>query len=280
MQKGLRDELNWKGNVSFVLVEPKEPGNIGASARALKNMGFLNLLLVNPLRQKTFNEKAIREILDNSEARWFAAGAGDILAKAGLYRTLHEAISDKALVVGTTTRIGKRRGVILLLKDGIRRILEVASGSKVALLFGREESGLLNEEVRECGFLMTIPTSKKAPSLNLAQAVLLVSYELHVAGESFFSGKDSLEIPPLRLVSHNDMENLLKRIREALKVLGYIPRGDRDLEKKIMDNMGFLIKRAGLTEWELNMLHGIATRIIEQTAKPDRPVSGERVTTG
>ncbi len=256
--------MSWKDRITFVLVEPKEPGNIGASARALKNMGFLNLALVNPLKQETFNERRLREILENSEARWFATGALDVLKKAGLYRTLHEAISDKALVVGTTRRTGKRRGVILPLKEGIKRILEVSSGNRVAILFGREDRGLYNEEVRECGFLMTIPASKKAPSLNLAQSVLLVSYELHMAEEALFSDRDSIDVPPLRLVSHTDIENLLKRIREALKVLGYIPRGDRDLERKIMDNMGFLLKRAGLTEWELNMLHGIATRIMEK----------------
>lgn len=252
----------WKDNISFVLVEPEEPGNIGASARAIKNMGFLNLELVNPFRKEKFNKKKIKYALENSEAKWLATGAVDVLRNAKIHRTLHDAISGCGLVVGTTRRTGKKRGVIFSVKDGIKKILEVASSNRVAILFGREDRGLLNEEVRECGFLITIPTSKRAPSLNLAQAVLLIAYELHMAGGEIFSKKDSIDIPSFKLVDHSDIEILLKRIKEALNILGYLPKGDRDLEKKIMDNMCFLLKRAGLTDWELNMLHGICTTIM------------------
>ncbi len=273
---------SWKDNIHFILVEPKEPGNIGASARAIKNMGFNNLHLVNPqllgvhtgkqsfplcdpqmlprhqVGMDIFDRERIRGFLEDSEARWLAAGAIDVLKRAGISKTLREAISDKALVVGTTTRTGKRRGVILPVEEGVKRIKEVASGNRVAILFGREDKGLLNEEVRACGFLMTIKTSKIAPSLNLSQAVLLVAYELSRTDED-----DKIELPSLRLVSYEDIDILLKRIEEALLKLGYIPRGDRDLQRKIMQNMSFLLKRSGLTDWELNMLHGICTRIIE-----------------
>ncbi|MCX7793522.1 MAG: RNA methyltransferase [Thermodesulfovibrionales bacterium] len=252
----------WKDNISFILVEPREPGNIGASARAIKNMGFLNLELVNPFREKIFNEKEIKKRLEDSEARWFATDAIDILRKVRIHRTLHDAISDKSLVVGTTRRIGKRRGVILSVKEGIKRILEVASSNRVAILFGREDKGLFNEEVKECGFLMTIPTSKRSPSLNLAQAVLIIAYELHCQVTEFSNEKEIIEMPLIKFVNHEDIDDLLKRIREALKTLGYIPRGDRDLEEKVMNNLGFLLRRAGLTDWELNMLHGICTAVI------------------
>lgn len=255
----------WKDNISFILVEPREPGNIGASARAIKNMGFLNLELLNPFREERFDEKRIKQALENSEARWLATGAIDVLRKAKIHRTLHDAISDKSLVVGTTRRTGKRRGVILPVKEGIKRILKVATTNKVAILFGREDKGLFNEEVRECGFLVTIPASKKAPSLNLAQAVLIIAYELHCQGMEIFGDRDVIETTPFKLVSHDEIEGLLKRLRIALKTLGYIPRGDRDLEKKIMDNMGFLLGRAGLTDWELNMLHGICTAMMKDT---------------
>lgn len=256
----------WKDNISFILVEPKEPGNIGASARAIKNMGFLNLELVNPLNKKLpvgeIDESKIKNILESSEAKWFATGAIDVLRKAKVYRTLHEAISDKTLVAGTTRRTGKRRGVILPVKEGIKRILQVASSNSVAILFGREDKGLFNEEVKECGFLMTIPASKKAPSLNLAQAVLVIAYELYCQGMEIFGDGEVIETVSPKFVNHDDIDGLLKRLRSALKALEYIPRGDRDLEKKIMDNMGFLLRRAGLTDWELNMLHGICTAIM------------------
>lgn len=229
----------------------------------------MSLELVNPLRKAAekvgvegLEERRIKNILENSEARWFATDAIDVVRKAKIYRTLHEAISDKALVVGTTRRTGKRRGVILPVKEGVKRIITAASNNRVAILFGREDKGLFNEEIKECGFLMTIPTSKKAPSLNLAQAVLLIAYELHCLGMELFGDREIIETVPLRLVSDNDIDGLLERIRRALKTLGYIPRGDRDLEKKIMDNMGFLLRRAGLTDWELNMLHGICTAIM------------------
>ncbi len=253
----------WKDNIHFVLVEPKEPGNIGASARAIKNMGFSNLSLVRPFRE--FDEKKVRHSLENSEARWLARGAIDILKNAKIYTNLHDAVSDKALVVGTTRRTGKRRGVILPVEDGIKRIMDLANHNKVAILFGREDKGLFNEEIKECGFLMTIRASRKAPSLNLAQSVLIIAYELDKTGRERYGAGDSIEPPQLKLVSHTDIEGLLKRLKTALKALGYIPKGDRDLERKIMDNMGFLLKRAGLTEWELNMLHGICTKIIDRS---------------
>lgn len=255
----------WKDNIYFVLVEPREPGNIGAAARAIKNAGFSNLGLVNPFRGVPFDENNIRGILENSEARWFARGAIDILKNVEIHSKLHDSISDKALVVGTTRRTGKRRGVILSVEEGIKRILDVASHNKIAILFGREDKGLFNEEIKECGFLMTIGASKRAPSLNLAQAVLIIAHELNKMGSERHGSGDSVEIPDLKLVSHSDIEGLLRRLKTALKTLGYIPRGDRDLENKIMDNMGFLLKRAGLTEWELNMLHGICTKIIDRS---------------
>ncbi|MBI5632773.1 MAG: RNA methyltransferase [Nitrospirae bacterium] len=303
---------NWKENVSFVLVEPKESGNIGASARAIKNMGFMNLSLVNPPSQLT------------DEARWFACNALDVLESAQTYPDFRSAVADKAIVVGTSRRTGKRRGMILPLEQGAKKIIERAKAGKVAILFGREAKGLLNEEVDECGLLLTIPTSKEHRSLNLSQAVMIVAYELLKAGyesqgsvnsvnKEFISktpspspsgGEGNNTAPPLRggdegeggvcdltndrlsnkrrtrnsrqkpsprmfesgeygtqLVSYEEISTLYSRMTEILKLLEYIPRGDRDLEAKIMQNLKHFIARSGLTEWELNMLHGILTQI-------------------
>ncbi|MBI5074896.1 MAG: RNA methyltransferase [Nitrospirae bacterium] len=269
--------VNWKDNVSFVLVEPKESGNIGASARAIKNMGFMNLCMVNPPSQLT------------DEARWFACNALDVLETARSYPDFRSAIADKAIVVGTSRRTGKRRGMILPLEQGAKKIIERAKAGKVAILFGREAKGLLNEEVDECGLLLTIPTSKEHRSLNLAQAVLIVAYELLKAGyESQESGvgdqglaeksrtRNSRKKPSPRmmesgefgtqLVSYEEIHTLYDRMAEILKLLEYIPRGDRDIEAKIMQNLKHFIARAGLTDWELNMLHGILSQI-EKKAK-------------
>ena len=155
---------NWTDNIYFVLVNPREPGNIGAAARAIKNMGFKNLQLVNP--PENFIE---------GHDFWLACHATDLLKEAEVYQSLKDALSDKALVAGTSRRTGKKRGLILPLEEAAKEIRKAASNNRVAILFGREDRGLTNEEVEECGFLINIPTSEDAPSLNLAQAVLLVA---------------------------------------------------------------------------------------------------------
>jgi len=258
----------WQDNLSFVLVEPREPGNIGAAARAIKNMGFRNLCLVNPPSHLT------------DEARWLACNALDVLDTARSYPDVKSAIRDSVTVVGTSRRTGKRRGVILPVAQGAKSIIERAQAGTVAILFGREDRGLLNEEVDECGMLLTIPTSREHRSLNLAQAVLIIAYELLKAGYALKVKNVSEKIRPrfvarnlesgeegTPMVSHETIGGLYDRMAETLKLLEYIPRGDRDLESKIMRNLKHFIARAGLTAWELNMLHGILSQIERKARK-------------
>ncbi len=249
---------DWKKNIYFILVEPQESGNIGASARALKNMGFDNLCLVRPPAQLS------------DEAAWFACNALDVLRSAAVFDSLNEALSDKSLVAGTTRRTGKRRGLFFPIEEGSRRIFETASqGNKVAVLFGRESRGLFNEEVEECGFLLTIPSSKEQPSLNISQAVLLTAYELSKTG---FRPDPEVK-PGVRFVDHESLTTLFGRITGALKLLEYIPRGNRDLEKKIMLNLKYFIGRAGITEWEARMLHGLCSQIERKTGEKNNAFS-------
>jgi TrmH family RNA methyltransferase len=231
---------SWKDNVFFILVEPQEPGNIGAAARALQNMGFRNLELVNPVYFRT------------KEAKRMSCQGYDLLKQAPVYAQFADAIDDKHLIVGTTRRMGQRRGLIVPLKDSVRRIITTAQRNKVAIVFGRERNGLTNQEVNECGILVTIPSEPETPSLNLAQSVLLAAYEL-----SQKSYKTALP----ELVKHEKVIALYEKIASTIKLLEFVPRGDRDLEKKIMKNLKHLIGRAGLTEWELGMLHGICTQV-------------------
>jgi len=239
---------NWKDNIYFVLVGPREPGNIGAAARAIKNMGFKNLCLVNPPSIMT------------DESRWFARNAVDILESAHVFHDVKSAIIDKSVVVGTSRRTGKSRGLFLPAEQGAQRLFEIACINKVAILFGREDRGLFNEEVDECGFLMTIPASKNQPSLNLAQAVLIVAYELSSSGYSA-DGVKKTDAPPQKLVSLREISAMYERIEKTLKILKYIPRGNKDVGKKIMQNLKHFVGRAGLTDWELRMLLGICSRI-------------------
>ncbi len=231
---------DWKTNVSFILVEAREPGNIGAAARAMKNMGFRGLELVNP-----------RDVLTD-QSRSMACGAVDLLEKARVWASLGEAIGDKALTIGTTRRTGRRRGLIVPLKEGVKRAAAAAVKNKVAILFGREDKGLKNAEVGECDFLMTIPADPSFPSLNLAQSVLLTAYEL---GQAVYETKTP------KLVGRAEIDRLWDHLQSALKLLEYSPRGDRDIEGKVTGNLRHLIGRAGLTEWELRTLHGISRQI-------------------
>ncbi|MGC9976174.1 MAG: RNA methyltransferase [Thermodesulfovibrionales bacterium] len=254
---------DWMQNIYFVLVEPKEPGNIGASARAIKNMGFKNLCLVKPPAEMS------------AEGRWFARNAHDVLDSAEVHDSVDEAIVDKSIIVGTTRRVGKSRGVILPVEEAATRLCAIASSNKVAILFGREAKGLSNDEVKECGFMITIPSSRIQPSLNLAQAVLIVAYELAKCGQGLKDGrgissvKNKYDNSTLKeyLAEHGVVDHLYVRISSALEFLEYIPRGDKNLREKIITNLKHFIGRAGLTEWEINMLQGICTQIEKKVVR-------------
>lgn len=245
----------WRDNVHFTLVEPREPGNIGACARAIKNMDFRRLCLINPPSIMT------------DEAQWFARNSLDVLESADTRDSVHDAIKDKHYVVGTSRRRGKRRGAFLPVEEGTRRIFEIARKNKVAVLFGREDRGLFNEEIEECAFLMTIPANKKQPSLNLAQAVMIIAYEISKAGIK--GGKDAekkgderiLTAAPPKMARQEELVLLYERLENALRLLEYIPPDNKIVRRKIMQNLKHCLGRAGLTDWEFNMFHGICKQI-------------------
>ncbi|UCD34923.1 MAG: RNA methyltransferase [Nitrospiraceae bacterium] len=252
---------DWKENIFFTLVEPREPGNIGASARAIKNMGFHRLCLVNPPSFMT------------DEARWLARNARDVLESSACYRNVTEAVADTHFVVGTSRRRGRRRGVFLPVEEGVCRIRELAQTRRVALLFGREDRGLYNEEIDECAFLMTIPASGKQPSLNLAQAVIIIAYELSKAGlkapraTRSSTGDPMLSASPPKMARQEDLGTLYERLEQALCLIDYIPYNNDVLKKIIMQNLKHCLGRAGLTEWEYNMFHGICKAIERKAGK-------------
>jgi TrmH family RNA methyltransferase len=239
---------SWKDNISFILVEPQEPGNIGASARAMKNMGFSRLELVHP------------GYFFSSEAKQMACQGITILENAKVHKNFTDAIEDKPLVIGTTRRLGRRRGLILPLKDSVRRIITASGKNKVAILFGRERIGLTNQEIEKCGLLITIPSDPSTPSLNLAQSVMLVAYEL---------SRKTYKTAYPELIKHKELDPLYSKIEATLKLLEFIPRGDADLEKKIMKNLRHLIGRSGLTEWELKMLYGLCAQVEKRMNRGD-----------
>jgi tRNA (cytidine32/uridine32-2'-O)-methyltransferase len=151
--------------VSVVLVEPSHPGNIGGAARALKTMGLSRLVVVNPKR------------FPDPQAEWRAAGAQDVLEATRICSNVDEAIADCQWVVGTSTR-NRRIPWPVLSAEQVAGEVQAEGEHDIAILFGREDSGLSNEELQKCHCHLQIPASSQYPSLNLAMAVQVVCYEL------------------------------------------------------------------------------------------------------
>ena len=155
-------------NIQIVLVNPSHPGNIGAVARAMKNMGLRQLVLVAP-----------RQVPD-PEAEWRAASAVDIIHEARVVGTLDEAIAGSQFVVGTSARDRRIPWPVQDARLTAKRIVERSVADKVSVLFGREDSGLNNEELRRCNLHCHIPTHPDYESLNLSMAVQIVCYEIRM----------------------------------------------------------------------------------------------------
>lgn len=232
---------SWKEHISFILIEPREGGNIGAAARAIYNMGFSRLELVNPKK------------FPSAEADWFAHGAEEVLKKIKTHQSLASALEGKGIVIGTTRRTGKKRGPVYPLKEGSRKVFREALSRPVAVLFGREDRGLTNRETDECAFLLNIrpPGEKRPPSVNLAQAVLLTAYEIAFASE-LEPVRPRAEVP-----ARGELLFFYRRAKEMLERLEYRDK-DRD---SILRTAKALLERADISSWELQMLHGIISQI-------------------
>jgi tRNA/rRNA methyltransferase len=205
--------------ISFVLVEPKVAENIGASARAIKTMGFADLVMVKPVNW-----------LDG-KARWVAHGSADILENARIFNSLSDAISGSDFTVATSARQRTVKQNYVPAGELKEFLLgKTSSATKVSLVFGREESGLSKEEMRLCDITSTIAMAKSYPSLNLSQAVMLFAYELadlhqtsqevsNTKNESFRNLKRKTE-SLLHSLGINDDDNIFGRIMERLSFLG------------------------------------------------------------
>ncbi|MCX8028068.1 MAG: RNA methyltransferase [Thermodesulfovibrionales bacterium] len=241
----------WQDNITFILVEPEEQGNIGASARAIFNMGFKSLALINPPKL-------------SNEAYWFAHNSEEVLEKALVFDDLKDALKDKSIFVCTTRRYGKNRGLFVSPWEAAKTIYQASQIGKVAVVFGRESKGLYNDEVNECGLLVTIPSSKKAPSLNLSHAVMIMAYEIvrhsltYQKGDfNFIEGWDFL-------ANQMDIETVFQRLDILLSRLDYGKKGTIDMKQRIVINFRRIFNRAGLTNWEVDMFLGLISRILEK----------------
>jgi len=227
--------------IRIVLVGTTHPGNIGSAARAMKVMGFHRLFLVAP-----------KAPFPSSRATALATSGDDVLKKAVVVDELIEAIEGCGLVLGTSAL---RRSLPLPALDprtAAARSVSEAAGHDVALVFGREKSGLNNAETDLCHFLVNIPTSEEYHSLNLAQAVQVLTYELHLA---MMSGAPlDPELPERRPESAERMEFYFERLETTLRTIGFLNPAQ---PKRLMQRLRRLYLRARPDENELNILNGI-----------------------
>jgi tRNA (cytidine32/uridine32-2'-O)-methyltransferase len=241
-------------NIRIVLVEPSHPGNIGAVARAMKNMGLSRLCLVAP------------EQFPDPQATWRAVSAADVLESARIVSSLDEALGDCSFVVGTSAKDKRIPWPVL---DARRAAAEIGAASRqgeVAIVFGREDNGLSNDELMRCNLHLAIPTSEVYSSLNLAMAVQVVSYELHM-----LSAAPSLPAEPDRdwdaaPATQANMERFFAHLEQTLSEIGFLnPAAPRQL----MPRLRRLYSRIRLDEMELNILRGILTETQKRVVPED-----------
>lgn len=230
--------------IRIILVGTTHTGNIGSVARAMKTMGLSELYLVAPKE------------LPDGQAYALSAGASDILANAKVFDTLQQAIKDCALVIGSSARSRTLSWPMLEPREcGVKAVLE-AEKQPVALVFGRESSGLTNEELQLCNYHVCIPANPEYSSLNLAMAVQIVTYEVRMAWlqqQSVASVSDETVYP-----TSEQMSNFYQHLEDTLNETGFIIKQHPGV---VMTKLKRLFTRARPEEAEYNILRGILTSV-------------------
>lgn len=231
-------------NVRIVLVATSHPGNIGASARAMKTMGVKNLRLVTP------------KIFPCAEATALAAGADDILGGARIYEDLRSAISDCGYVLGSSARPRNISWPVIPPEQAAAQLLQRAdAGTKSAVIFGRESAGLSNEEIELCNGVIEIPTGPGFSSLNLAAAVQIICYELRKCA-GIMSAESGHEVGAPPLADAGQMDMFYEHLQQFLLTIGYY---DPARPRLLMRRLKRMFNRAQLDQNEYNILRGILT---------------------
>ncbi|PRH49880.1 RNA methyltransferase [Burkholderia multivorans] len=242
----------------FVLVEPSHPGNVGAAARALKTMGFSRLVLVAP---------RVPHVQSDPEAVAMASGADDVLASAHVVSTLGEALSGVHWSIALTARTREYGPPRLAPRAAAAHACTQVESGDIALVFGNERTGLANEHVEQCSALAHIPANPAYSSLNLAQAVQVLAYELRVAFlEQTSEPAQTPAADTGTLAQSDEIERMYLHLENALIALDFLdPRNP----KKLMPRLRRLFARTGLEREEVNILRGIAKHILLKSRMPD-----------
>lgn len=237
-------------SVRFVLFEPTHPGNVGACARAMKTMGFSELVLVNPACQ----------IDDQARAR--SSGAVDVLTNARIEATLGDALEGCGYVVGASARRRRLSWPELNPRECAAAVAEKPGDSLAAIVFGPERAGLTNAELDRCNALVYIPSNPEYNSLNLAMAVQVIAYELRMA-QDIDTRPDEFEAPP---ASAEDIELFYQHLERVLLSSGFL---NPDNPRTLMRRLRRLYNRAGLDQNELNIMRGILSAVAPGSGRAD-----------
>ena len=262
-------------NVVVVLSRTTEPMNIGAACRAMKTMGLKHLRLIDPLNPK------------GRSARALAHGAEDILDNAVVVETLNEAIGDAILVTGTTARMRQLRKRALLTPANLAdHIADHSRSGKVVIMYGTERTGLTNDEADICRYLSTVDTDPEQPSLNLAQAVMLYSWEIRQAMQRADAPGSSSQprnyIGPgvrrpemrvrhphrtTRVPTQTELDNMYAHLAHTMKAVDYT--GAETI--KFMTYLRQMHMRAGIVNWETHIYHMLCRRVLRKMDAPKFP---------
>ena len=227
-------------NISIVLLQSRYSENIGAAARAMRNMGIRQLVIVDP------------QNFDLSKALKLATHfASDIIEKSKFYPDLKEALSSFNYVVGTTARLGGQRQVVHTPLTLARNLIPISVKNRIAILFGPEDKGLSNEDIRYCHALVNIPTTEFS-SLNLAQSVMILCYEIFIAG-----GEANEEFTP-RMASRHELDGMYDQLKDILVRISYINSENPDYW---LNHFRRFFTRLQLRAKEVNIIRGLCRQV-------------------
>ena len=236
-------------NVRIILLGTTHPGNIGATARAMKNMGLSDLMLVSP------------KIFPHEDATARASGAEDILLSTRVVSNLDEALSDCTYVAAASARSRSIGWPSMTPRECAQRLVEESGQGIAAVLFGPEKSGLSNDDVDRCNTLLTIPTEPGFSSLNLAMAVQVIAYELRVAGMTREKAGAEPESPP---ATSAEREHFYAHLEQVLMRSGFL---DPDNPRLLMRRLRRLFVKAELDQNEVNILRGMLAALDPENPK-------------
>jgi tRNA/rRNA methyltransferase len=237
----------------FILIETSRAGNIGAVARAMKTMGFSELVLVNP---------RFPNALQDPEAVAFASGAQDILGSAKIVGSMEEALAGCNFAAAVSARLREFSPPILAPR-ALAAQLAGQGSLNAALIFGNERFGLPNEIVEKCNVLINIPANPDYSSLNLAQAAQILAYECRLAAIGETAAATAIGFQG-EVASLAQIDGMYAHLEQALVALGFL---DADNPKKLMPRLKRLLSRTQLETEEVNILRGIARQILQKAVR-------------